>query len=78
MAKPGPARLLPKHNSDQASFLSYLYPVKKMPLNMCQLRGFWSTRSGNRTHTTSLPLVFETSASTNSAIRAITLFLVLL
>jgi hypothetical protein len=33
-------------------------------------RSFFSTRSRDRTGTASLPLVFETSASTNSAIRA--------
>ena len=32
---------------------------------------FFSTRSRDRTGTASLPLVFETSASTNSAIRAV-------
>ena len=46
------------------------FPQIKKPLNFCQSRGFWSTRSRDRTGTASLPLVFETSASTNSAIRA--------
>jgi hypothetical protein len=42
----------------------------KRPLNICMLRGLLCTRSRDRTGTASLPLVFETSASTNSAIRA--------
>jgi hypothetical protein len=37
-------------------------------------RSFFSTRSRDRTGTASLPLVFETSASTNSAIRAFNYF----
>ena len=39
------------------SFLSYLYPVKKMPLNMCQLRGFWSTRSRDRMLTLAISIL---------------------
>ena len=40
------------------------------PLNYQSVKRLFSTRSGNRTHTTLLLLDFESSASTNSAIRA--------
>ena len=45
-------------------------PQNQKPLNHNKLRGFLSTRGGNRTRTVLLPLDFESSASTNSATRA--------
>jgi hypothetical protein len=46
------------------------YNTKQKPLQINRLRGVLSTRSRDRTGMEVNPLVFETSASTNSAIRA--------
>lgn len=55
--------IIRKNDSKITSFL-------KTPVNKIINRGFYCTRSGNRTHTILLSLDFESSASTNSAIRA--------